>query len=326
MPEGVEVYVEQPHGLSEGKKVCLLRRALYGLKEAPLYWFLTIVPVMKEIGFEPFHSDLCLFYNSKLDVYVVLYVDDLLASAATRELALKVRDHLQEHFQLKDLGEAKTFLGYEIYYDKPNKQVYLSQKRYCLKMLKEFGYDEANGVLTPWPAGLELPKTVTGEDVVDDDTQRDYIKKTGKLNYLAIGTRADISFTVGKLCEANAKPSTEAEFINLTPAGISLKWINKILTEFGAPQPAPALLLTDSVNALATVLNPLNSARTRAIDIRYKYIIDQVAAKRIRVEHLPGDEMVADGLTKALGREKHSRFIKLLGLVPIPHQNTQDLA
>lgn len=46
MPEGVEVYVEQPHGLSEGKKVCLLRRALYGLKDAPLYWFLTIMPVM----------------------------------------------------------------------------------------------------------------------------------------------------------------------------------------------------------------------------------------------------------------------------------------
>lgn len=83
MPEGVEVYVEQPHGLSEGKEVCLLRRALYGLKEAPLYWFLTIVPVMKEIGFDSFHTDLCLFYNSKLDAYVVLYVDDLLVSAAT---------------------------------------------------------------------------------------------------------------------------------------------------------------------------------------------------------------------------------------------------
>ncbi|KAK0727715.1 hypothetical protein B0T26DRAFT_748022 [Lasiosphaeria miniovina] len=30
------------------------------------------------------------------------------------------------------------------------------------------------------------------------------------------------------------------------------------------------LLFTDSVNALTTVMNPLNGARTRCIDIRYK--------------------------------------------------------
>jgi hypothetical protein len=66
MPEGVVVYVEQPHGVSNGTKVCRLNRALYGLKEAPLYWFLTICPVMKKLGFEPFDSDLCLFYTKKL--------------------------------------------------------------------------------------------------------------------------------------------------------------------------------------------------------------------------------------------------------------------
>ncbi|KAH8902026.1 hypothetical protein BR93DRAFT_888004, partial [Coniochaeta sp. PMI_546] len=32
---------------------------------------------------------------------------------------------------------------------------------------------------------------------------KDYIKKTGKLNYLAIGTRADLSFIMSKLYEAN---------------------------------------------------------------------------------------------------------------------------
>jgi hypothetical protein len=199
--------VEQPHGLSEGKKVCRLKRALHGLNEAPLYWFLTIVPVMKKIGFQPFNADLCLFYNSERDAYVVLYVDDLLVSAMTREIALKIRDQLQEYFQLKDLGEAKTFLGYEIHHDKPNRRIYLSQRRYWEKMLKQFGYAEVNGVLTLWPGGLELPKAVDDDDVVDEAAQRDYIKKTGKLNYLTIGTRPDISFTVSKLCEANARPS-----------------------------------------------------------------------------------------------------------------------
>jgi hypothetical protein len=396
MPEGVLVYVEQPHGVSNGTKVCRLNRALYGLKEAPLYWFLTICPVMKKLGFEPFDSDLCLFYNKKLDTYVVLYVDDLLVSAATAELIYETRDQLKEFFQLKDLGEAKTFLGYEIHHDKVNKTIHFSQRRYCQRMLEDFGYDKANGVSTPWPQGLELPKQVTKENGVDEATQKDYIKKTGKLNYLAIGTRPDLSYTISKLSEANGNPSkqhcillahvfryvkrtidyciifggrdytvddlkltgyadasfadcpltrystgghvitlaggpvfwktkkqtvmtsssTEAEFINLTPAGISLKWINGMLAEFGAAQQEPSLLFTDSANALTTALNPLNSARTRAIDIRYKWILDQVNRKKVNLRHLPGTEMVADGLTKPLSREKHAKFVKLLGLVP----------
>jgi hypothetical protein len=108
--------------------------------------------------------------------------------------------------------------------------------------------------------------------------------------------------------------STEAEFINLTPAGISLKWINGMLVEFGATQKEPLLLFTDSANALTTALNPLNSARTRSIDIRYKWILDQVQRKKVDLRHLAGTEMAADGLTKPLGRDKHAKFVKLLGL------------
>ncbi|MBE3046502.1 hypothetical protein IMZ48_29030 [Candidatus Bathyarchaeota archaeon] len=38
IPEGTEIYVEQPRGLKEkgDTRVCKLRHALYGLKEAPL--------------------------------------------------------------------------------------------------------------------------------------------------------------------------------------------------------------------------------------------------------------------------------------------------
>jgi len=73
-------------------------------------------------------------------------------------------------------------------------------------------------------------------------------------------------------------------------------------------------LFTDSQNAKATVLNLLNSARTRNIDIRYKYILDAVKKGKVDIRHISGNEMVADGLTKALKSELHTRFVKLLGL------------
>ncbi len=73
-----------------------------------------------------------------------------------------------------------------------------------------------------------------------------------------------------------ALSTTEAEFSNLTPAGLSAKWVARILEECGAPQPAPEILFTDSLNAYQMVANPLNKARTRCIDIRYKWVIEQV--------------------------------------------------
>jgi hypothetical protein len=107
--------------------------------------------------------------------------------------------------------------------------------------------------------------------------------------------------------------STEAEFINLTPTGLAVKWITKILTEAGCPQDQPLIIFTDSANARKVVLNPLNSARTRNVDVHYKWIIQEVDRKVFKLEHIAGTEMVADGLTKPLGREKHAKFVKLMG-------------
>ena len=112
-----------------------------------------------------------------------------------------------------------------------------------------------------------------------------------------------------------ALSTTEAEFANLTPAGLSAKWVFRILEECGAQQPAPVILFTDSLNAFLTVANPLNKARTRCIDIRYKWIMEQVQRGHLNVQHIAGLDMAADGLTKPLTREKHAKFIKMMGMV-----------
>ena len=103
--------------------------------------------------------------------------------------------------------------------------------------------------------------------------------------------------------------------MNLTPAGLSVKWINNIVTEIGFQQPTPLLLYTDSANARATVLNINNTARTKHVDIRYKWIIERTTANEFNLQHVGTRDMVADGLTKPLTKEKHSRFVKMLGLV-----------
>ena len=74
-----------------------------------------------------------------------------------------------------------------------------------------------------------------------------------------------------------ALSSTEAEFANLTPAGQSALWVAEILNECGYQQQIPVIIHTNSMNVYITILNPLNTARTRYIDIQYKWIIEQAA-------------------------------------------------
>jgi hypothetical protein len=393
VPDGKIIYVIQPSGFEDGTgRACRLLKALYGLRESPLWWFKCLVPVMKKLGFIPFNSDLCLFKHDKLGVLVILHVDDMLVSGPTSADIRQAIDLMKAQFEIKELGEARRFLGFEITRDRTKQLIYLSQTQFTEKIIAKYGYGDHKPSSTPWPRNFELPLAWKP----DTSKTKWYIKRTGSVNYLSTGTRPDITYTTNRLCEANAGPSeahvtlmthlfryliqttnfalkyggklplnnlgllgyadaafaddvktrhstgghvifladgpvfwktkkqsvvalstTEAEFMNLTPAGLSLKWINNILTEMGYKQDTPLLLYTDSANARATVLNADNTARTRHVDIRYKWIIERTVAKDFRLEHVSTGNMVADGLTKALSKEKHSKFVKLLGLIEI---------
>lgn len=44
-------------------------------------------------------------------------------------------------------------------------------------------------------------------------------------------------------------------------------------------------------------------------------MIDQVTKGKLTVKHLPGEYMLADGLTKPLVADRHVKFVKLMGMV-----------
>ena len=84
------------------------------------------------IGFEPFSSDLCLFKHSKHEIYIILYVDDLLISAPSVDDINRIRDKLRHKYKLKKMGEVKRFLGFDVVRDRKAKTIFLSQEAYTL--------------------------------------------------------------------------------------------------------------------------------------------------------------------------------------------------
>ena len=91
-------------------------------------------------------------------------------------------------------------------------------------------------------------------------------------------------------------------------------WLTKLFREMKVKYVCPTILFTDSANARATVLNPLNLGRTRSIDICYKWIMDRVNHKcNIELYYITINKMIVDGLIKPLEKGKHVPFVCGIG-------------
>ncbi|KAJ0536451.1 putative RNA-directed DNA polymerase [Helianthus annuus] len=201
-----DVYMSLPQGyFSDDKtKVCKLFKSLYGLKQAPRQWNEKLTSVLVGMGFIQSVCDHSLFIMCKNDVFLVLlvYVDDIVITGNDRVEITKVKQGLSDSFQIKDLGILKYFLGIEVLYS--NDSVCLSQRKYCLELLNEFGYLGCKPVGTP----IEQSQLVTNKICKDTkflDNVNGFQKLIGKLIYLSL-TRPDISYAVQFLSQFMHKP------------------------------------------------------------------------------------------------------------------------
>ncbi|KAJ0855589.1 putative RNA-directed DNA polymerase [Helianthus annuus] len=146
-----DVYMSLPPGyFSENEtKVCKLVKSLYGLKQAPRKWNEKLTQVLIDMGFVRSVCDHSMFTLSKGSVFVVLlvYVDDIIVTGNSESEMLNVKKVLSVNFQIKDLGVLKYFLGNEVLYS--SEGLCLTQRKYCLELLDEFGYLGAKPVNTP---------------------------------------------------------------------------------------------------------------------------------------------------------------------------------
>lgn len=98
----------------------------------------------------------------------------------------------------------------------------------------------------------------------------------------------------------------EAEYIAMSETLKELLWYQNILREvnvldilFKMP-----ILYCDSQSAIYYAKNPVETIRTKHIDIRYHFVKELLAEKRFKLEKVPGKENIADMLTKGLSAEK----------------------
>jgi hypothetical protein len=103
-----EVHIEQPQGfVIHGKEshVCILNKALYGLKKAPKAWYARIDGYLMSMGFTKSEADPNLYYKVEdgCPLILVLYVYDLFLTG-DEKLIDGCKRELTSEFEMKDLG------------------------------------------------------------------------------------------------------------------------------------------------------------------------------------------------------------------------------
>ncbi|KAL0960995.1 hypothetical protein HGRIS_014931 [Hohenbuehelia grisea] len=108
--------------------------------------------------------------------------------------------------------------------------------------------------------------------------------------------------------------TTEAEYVSAVSCAQEILWLRNLFMEFGYPITEPSTLHIDNQSAVSVAKNPDHHGRVKHLDLRFYWLRDEVAKGRIAVQHIPGVEMPADILTKALGKEKVLDMVNRLGL------------
>ena len=114
-----------------------------------------------------------------------------------------------------------------------------------------------------------------------------------------------------------AQSSTEAEYMAVSEAAKQAIWIRHFLYSIGKEtvyNMAPTTIYEDNQGAIKLADNPVNHPKTKHIAVRYHAIREHIANGEIRLEYLPTDRMVADGLTKATNHVTQERLVDGLGL------------
>lgn len=186
--------------LEKSDTVCRLNKALYGLRQAGRQWNAELDKRLKIISLSPTHADPCVYVDREDMTFIIVYVDDILIVSNNRKRESEIKEKLSECFKIKDLGEARYCLEFEI--RRKGESLHLSQKEYIKEVLKRFEMHDSKPVNTPLVVDAKLIKGLNVTDL--NDKSLPFRELVGSLMYAAVGTRPDIAHAVSVLSQFNS--------------------------------------------------------------------------------------------------------------------------
>lgn len=243
-----------------------LLKSVYGLKQAPLRWYLHLKENLLKMGFEKLNINCNTFQRGSdaTKVYIVVYVDDLLVASRSTEVVESVKAEIKSIFKAKDFGPVKKLLGLNFTQDLVNGYTKIDAHEYIQSMAE--GAGETGFYTTDRPMIAHFPDNATeGADVenlnhiLPSTLHHTYREVVGKLRYLTSTVRPDIAYAVRRLSHFLSSPTyhhlkalrTITRYVYATPTrGLVYRQSEKQLIAYADASFAPKYENCDGVSGI----------------------------------------------------------------------------
>ncbi|CAI7787638.1 unnamed protein product [Closterium sp. NIES-54] len=330
-----EIWLHRPPGLTEpfpARTQWSIRRPVYGLRQVPREWHVTLRTTLAALGFTPSTADPSLFLRTDTSLppfYVLVYVDDLVFATADTEALTLVKSALQKRHTCTDLGELRSYLGLQITWDRARHTITLTQSHMVHQVLQRFGFQFSSPQPTPLSTCHSLSAPPSDESV---EPSGPYPELVGCLMYLMTCTRTDLAYPLRFLARYEA-PGRHRK-VHWDAAKRVLHYLCRtsgMELVLGGRGPvvltghADASWVDDSATqrssegftfSLGAMLAHLPADRLG----RAASFASRSQRGQLRLAYVATRANNADVFTKALPPCDHQRFVTVLGLLPsLPH-------
>ena len=158
--------------------------------------------------------DSCVYFkqcNDESFMYLLLYVDDMLIVAKTKEEIRTIKAQLNNEFEMKGVGAAKKIIRMEILRDRMVGRLFLSHKGYIEKVLCKYNMPNAKPVTTPLVTHFRFSSALCPQsyEEVDYMSRVPYSSVVSSLMYAMVCSHLDLVNAVSLVNTYMAKPDKE---------------------------------------------------------------------------------------------------------------------
>ncbi len=193
-----DVYVIQSHMFEfEEKKndilVCKLKRALYDLRQTSKMWYDIIHKFLIDLEFKRSNSDHAVFIKN--EIFLIMYVDDLLLFDLNLNDLRDIQNQLKQRFKMTNLRQLSHYLDMKIIISSDQNQLILTQSIYLKKMLNQFEMKNCTSVSISMKSKM-INLLMSIIDEADDVTIKWYQQLIESLMWSSVHTRLDLVYSV----------------------------------------------------------------------------------------------------------------------------------
>ncbi|KAI7940030.1 hypothetical protein MJO28_013682 [Puccinia striiformis f. sp. tritici] len=200
------IYVDPPVELFPhlAGKVLRLKKALYGTRQASRCWWKHFKNLLHGWGFQCDEVEECLYRYKKDDHIIIIWIhvdDGIVFSNDSANLA-RLRQNMESELRVKWDSKPEKLVGINLEYEQDS--IFLSQHLLINQVIDKFeSRIQPNIIPTYTPLPGDNLVTSWG-DPVEPTLYQSFI---GSINYMALGTRPDLSYAVNYLARFSANPN-----------------------------------------------------------------------------------------------------------------------